>query len=251
MTALIVDDEPLARAYLRQLLEDQAVRVLGEAESAVQALLRNEELQPELVFLDIQMPGLTGLQLAAALRQSCPSVVIVFVTGYSEHAVTAFEHAALDYLVKPVSSTRLAQTLARARERLKSTPTPQPELPLPPLRRLPIRLDYSVLLPRVEEVRCAVSQEKRVLVQTGEGEYRTYYTLNQLEGLLPPALFLRVHDSCIVNLEAVEELLYLGSHSYGVRLTGGIQLPVSRTRFNILQERLGISRGSTPSASGA
>ena len=241
MKALIVDDEPLARAYLRQLLEEQSVLVLGEAESATEALLLNEDLQPEILFLDIQMPGLTGLQLAAALRQSCPSVLLVFVTGYSEHALAAFEHAALDYLVKPVSGERLAQTLARARERLKSAPLAEPELPLTPLKRLPIRQDYSVLLPRVEEVRSAVAQDKRVVVHLADGEYKTYYTLSQLERLLPTELFLRVHDSCILNLEAVEELLYLGSHSYGVRLRGGQQLPVSRTRFPVLQEKLGVT----------
>ncbi|WP_309709096.1 LytTR family DNA-binding domain-containing protein [Armatimonas sp.] len=242
MKVLIVDDEPLARAYLRQLLEEQDVQVLGEAESATEALQLNEDLQPELLFLDIQMPGLTGLQLAAALRQSCPSVLIVFVTGYSEHALAAFEHAALDYLVKPVASARLAQTLARARERLASSaPEAEIELPITPLKRLPIRQDYSVLLPRVEEVRSAVAQDKRVVVHLADGEYKTYYTLSQLERLLPSELFLRVHDSCILNLEAVEELLYLGSHAYGVRLRGGQQLPVSRTRFAVLQEKLGVT----------
>lgn len=243
MKTLIVDDEPLARTYLRQLLEELGASVLGEAESATQALERCEALQPELLFLDIQMPGLTGLQLAAALRQSHPAVLIVFVTGYSEHAVSAFEHAALDYLVKPVGKERLKQTLIRAEERLRSQPTaPDEELPLPttPLKRLPIRQDYSVLLPRVEEVRCAVAQDKRVVVRTAEGEYRTYYTLNQLERLLPEAQFLRVHDSTIVNLEFIAELLYLGNHSYALRLSDGTQLPVSRTRFALLQERLGV-----------
>jgi DNA-binding LytR/AlgR family response regulator len=115
------------------------------------------------------------------------------------------------------------------------------ELPAAPLKRLPIRQDYSVLLPRVEEIRSAVAQDKRVVVHLADGEYKTYYTLSQLERLLPTELFLRVHDSCILNLEAVEELLYLGSHSYGVRLRGGQQLPVSRTRFTVLQEKLGVT----------
>ena len=243
MKALIVDDEPLARDYLRRLLEEQGdVLVVGEAESAAHALVLAEDLQPEILFLDIQMPGLTGLPLAEALRQNNPKALIAFVTGYSEYAVAAFEHAALDYLVKPVGSVRLAQTLARARERLAMpTAREERELPLTPLKRLPIRRDYSVLLPRVEEVLCAVAQDKRVLVRTAAGEFRTYYTLAQLEKLLPVALFLRVHDSAIVNLEAVEELLYLGSHSYAVRLAGDIQVSVSRTRFVLLQEKLGLT----------
>src|SRR5437762_7674024 len=115
MTALIVDDEPLARVHLRRLLEGQEVEILGEAESATLALQQAEDLQPELLFLDIQMPGLTGMQVASALLHLDVSPLIVFVTGYSEHAVTAFEHDALDYLVKPVAADRLAKTLVRAR----------------------------------------------------------------------------------------------------------------------------------------
>ena len=90
-------------------------------------------------------------------------------------------------------------------------------------------------------MRYALAKDKRVLVQTHEGEYRTYYTLNQLDRLLPQEIFLRIHDSCIVNLETVEEIIYLGDHSYAVRLVGGHQLPVSRTRFSLLQERLGTN----------
>jgi DNA-binding LytR/AlgR family response regulator len=246
MKALIVDDEPLARAYIRQLLEDQQVTILGEAQSVTQALQLNEDLRPDIIFLDIQMPGLTGLQMAAALQQSCPTVLIAFVTGYSEHALTAFEYGVLDYLVKPVGSARLAQTLARAREQLESKVTPpsieiESKTPLESLKRLPIRQDYSVLLPRVEEVHCAVAKDKRVLVRTIKGEYRTYYTLSQLENLLPKEIFLRIHDSCIVNLEVVEEVIYLGDHSYAVRITGDHQLPVSRTRFSLLQETLRVT----------
>jgi YesN/AraC family two-component response regulator len=119
MTALVVDDEPLARIYLRRMLEGQGVTVTGEAETAVRAIELAEDLRPNLLFLDIQMPGLTGLQLAEALQQSACDAQIIFVTGYSEYAMNAFDQAALDYLVKPVSPTRLARTLVRARERAR------------------------------------------------------------------------------------------------------------------------------------
>ena len=164
MTALIVDDEPLARSHLRRLLESQQVQVAGEAETAAQALQLAEDLHPDMFLVDIQMPGLTGLQMAAALLQLDPVPLIVFVTGYSEHAVAAFEHGALDYLVKPVAADRMAKTLVRARERLADVQirraaeqrVQEQVSDAPPLRRLPVRLDYAVRLLRIEEDRKSV-----------------------------------------------------------------------------------------------
>lgn len=250
LTALIVEDEPLARAHLRSLLEEQAVIVAGEAEDAVRAIQLAEELNPDLMFLDIQMPGLTGLQLAEAMQNSSSNSLIVFVTGYSEYAVAAFERAALDYLLKPISPERLARTIVRAREQLAGSAARtaltrlQEEIApaeKPRLRRLPIRQDYAVRLLRVEEVCAAVAKEKRVFVRTADGEeYRTYYTLTQLESMLPEEQFFRMHDSCIVNIGNIEEILFLGNHSYAVQLTNGNRLPVGRSRYAALQSRLGL-----------
>lgn len=258
LTALIVDDEPLARGHLHRMLKDQGVVIVGEAEGAAQALQLAEDLCPHLLFVDIQMPGLTGLQFAEALQQSTSDALIIFVTGYSEYAAQAFEQAALDYLMKPVSPARLAKTLVRARERLAAGAsvrgeqtrriTEQISQETTRLQRLPIRKDYAVLLVRLEEIRCALARDKRVLVRMEDGgEHRTYYTLTQLEALLPPEQFLRIHDSAIVRIDAVEELLLLGNHTYAVRLTGNDQLPVGRTRYALLQEKLGLAaHGITP-----
>ena len=261
MNLLIVDDEPLARAHLRRLLERLGETVSGEAEDATEALQMAETLRPDVVFLDIQMPGISGMQLAAALQSLDGPPLIVFVTGYSEHALAAFERNALDYLVKPVSPERLAKSLARARERLADRTHPrgtrsqtsdartgdqsdqnEPRIPeLSPLSRLPVREDYTVRFIRVEEILCAVARDKRVVIRTAEGEMRTYYTLSQLGTLLPADRFLRIHDSCIVNVEQIQELHSLGSHSYSVSLTNGLQLPVSRSRYPVLQQRLHLS----------
>ena len=248
LTALIVDDEPLARSHLRHLLEPLGVRVIGEADGAAQALQLAEYISPHLLFLDIQMSGLTGLQFAEALQHSTSDALIVFVTGYSEYAAQAFDQAALDYLMKPVSATRLAKTLVRARERLTAgnhaarIPQVLASSETVPLKRLPIRKDYTVLLVRLEEIHCALARDKRVLVRTDDGgEHRTYYTLTQLENLLPSDLFFRIHDSAIVRLDAVEEVLFLGNHSYAVRLSDKSQLPVGRTRYASLQKRLGFA----------
>ncbi len=252
LTALIADDEPLARAHLRRLLEMLQVIVKDEAENGVQALQMTEDLRPDLVFLDIQMPGLTGMQAAGALLHLDSPPLLIFVTGYSEYAVTAFEQDALDYLVKPVAPDRLAKTLVRARERLADRASHQRiqervqerALHSPPLRRLPVREDYTVKLLRVEDIVCAVAREKRVFVRTAAGEFRTYYTLTNLESLLPVEQFCRIHDSCLVSLDRIDEVLYLGSHSYAVQLFDGQKLPVGRTRFAELQRRLGMSDGS-------
>jgi len=249
-TVLIVDDEPLARAHLRRLLEIQGVEVVGEAENGPMALQLAEDLQPDVITLDIQMPGLSGMQMAAALLHLDRPPLLIFVTGYSEHAATAFEYDALDYLVKPVAPERLAKTLVRVRERQAdrrarheaADQVLRQSAAEPPLRRLPVREDYVVRLVRVEEILCAIARDKRVYVRTATGEYRTYYTLTQLEALLPSDRFFRIHDSALVVLEQVEELLFLGGHSYALRLTGGQQLPVGRTRFPELQNRLGLNR---------
>jgi two-component system, LytTR family, response regulator len=249
LTCLIVDDEPLARAYLRSLLADQGAEVVGEAEDAAEALRMADDLRPDVVLLDIQMPGLTGLQMATALMQSDGAPLIIFVTGFSEHAVAAFERDALDYLLKPVSPERLGMALQRARDRRRDMRAladlrhriAARSAQLPPLRRLPVRADFAVRLLRLEDIVLAMARDKRVFVRTASGEHRTYYTLKQLESILPPDGFARIHDSFLVNLDAVEEVLLLGDHDYEVRLSDGQRLPVGRTRYAELLRRLGIS----------
>lgn len=248
LTALIVDDEPLARVRLRRLLEGLSVQILGEAETAAAALQLTQDLRPDLLFLDIQMPGLSGMQMAGALLHLAMPPLLIFVTGYSEYAVAAFEQEALDYLVKPVTPERLATTLARARERLadkKTRAQAQQQIlqrvsQAPPLRSLPVRTDYTVRFLPLREILCATARDKCVFVRTKEGEYRTYYTLTQLESLLPQDRFLRIHDSSLVNLDAVVELLFLGDHTYEVRLSNNQLLRVGRTRYAELQRRMGL-----------
>ena len=250
LNVLIADDEPLARAYLRRLLEAQGVVVTSEAENGVEAMRQVEDLRPDLLFLDIQMPGLTGMQVASAVARLEHPPRIVFVTGYSEHAVAAFEHDALDYLVKPVSPERLTKALERAKaqegdkaqqeqarqrmeERLRETPL---------LRRLPVREDYAVRLIRLDAILCIAARDKRVVARTAAGEFRTYYTLTQLETLLPPEQFIRIHDSYLVPLDRIEAIDFLGNHSYMVRLSDGSQVPIGRTRYTELRRRLGLQQ---------
>ncbi|HLJ53604.1 MAG TPA: response regulator, partial [Chthonomonadaceae bacterium] len=162
---LIVDDEPLARARLRRMLDSPDLEIVGEADNSAAALALAEHLRPDLLFLDIQMPGMSGLQMAAALEQLDHAPLLVFVTGYSEHALTAFEHNALDYLLKPITAERLAVTQRRVRDRLTrgGAPPARGSRPAisgePPLRSLPVRADYAVRFIPVREILCAVARD--------------------------------------------------------------------------------------------
>ncbi len=200
-------------------------------------------------MLDIQMPGLNGLQLAGALAGMDSSPLLVFVTGFSEYAVDAFNHDAIDYLSSR-SADRLAKTLVRVQERLSDRNLRERARQhlvslagdAQVLKRLPVRTDYTVRLIRVEQILCAIARDKRVFVRTAEGEFRTHDTLTQLESLLPPESFLRIHDSYLVSLDAIEELLFLGNHTREIRLSDDSLLPVGRARYAELQKRLGLNQ---------
>lgn len=244
MTAILVDDEPPVRAHLRRMLESQQVEVLGEGGTGIDALNLSESQKPDLVFLDIQMPDLTGLQAAAALTHMDPSPLLVFVSGYAEHAPKAFEYAAFDYLLKPVEPERLAITLARAAKSLgpgaPSEPSDVRSQDLSPAKRLPVRTDYAIKLIRVEEIDFAIAKDKKVFIRAGGVDLKTYYTLLQLERLLPSEEFVRVHASALVRTDRIEELNFLGNHMYSATLTDGSVLPVGRTYYAELQRRLGL-----------
>lgn len=237
MTAIIADDEPLSRSLMKKLLEAENIRIVAEAESGSQALRACEESRPDLLFCDVRMPDMNGLETAAALTQLEKPPLLVFITGYSEHAVEAFERAAFDYLLKPVRPERLRKTLDRIRDLLASNVS-QPELA--PLRRLPIRTDYALRLLRVEDVICAITKQKRVHVHTNSEEFKTNYTLTQLEQVLPVEDFMRIHASAIVRMDKIEEINFLGNHTYDVRLSNGIIAPVGRGQYAELQRRLGL-----------
>jgi DNA-binding LytR/AlgR family response regulator len=243
MTALIVDDEELGRALLRQMLEAEGVEIVGEAGDATEGLEKAELLDPDVVFVDIRMPGISGLQATSAFNELDPAPLVVIVTGYSEYAVDAFGKSALDYLLKPVDPERLAVALDKARKQialqtkaakvdvLRRTDRQRPVL------RLPIRVKGAIRLLPVERILYASAQDKTVVVKTKDAEFRTTYTLTQLEGMLPSG-FMRVHASCIVNIAVIEEIQLLGNHTYGIRLVNGDELPLGRQQYPKLQEKL-------------
>jgi two-component system LytT family response regulator len=237
--ALVVDDEEPARDRLRRLLAEAVdVEVVGEAEDGERAMEQIASLHPTVVFLDIQMPGSTGLEIAASLPSPRPH--IVFCTAFDQFAVDAFELHAADYLLKPVTRARLVKALDRVRggtsdeQAIDRVTAAAP----PPMRFLARKGNtYRVVLAR--EVLCFVSEDGLTKLQAVEGHYWMAPALNALEARLDPRRFFRVSRAAIVNLDAVREVAPDGSGAGGVTLRDGSRLEVSRRRFRELTDRLG------------
>ena len=246
LRAVVVDDEELARVHLVKIASDAEIEVIGEGANGLDALNLTESLCPDILFLDIRMPDMTGLQAAAAVGNFDKPPRIVFVTGFTEHASEAFELRAFDYLTKPVSPDRLARTIqaieaetahreAHAKEAIKMI-----QQELTPIQHLPVRTAYSIKLVRLKEIEYAVARDKKVFLRTNGVEQRTYYTLSQLESLLPITDFMRIHWSAIVRLSLIDAVNLLGNHTYSATLVNGQTLPISRASYPGLRARLGF-----------
>lgn len=237
---LIVDDEQPARARLRQLLATCDVEVVGEAEDGPGALERIEALKPELVLLDIQMPGCSGLDVAASLSEPRPR--LVFCTAYDEHAVDAFEVNAVDYVLKPVSRARLEQALARVKVAVAGEASAALARLTNASRAYPTRFigrraqRYRVV-PQHEVLYFALDGGLTRL-HTRDAHYWMDPTLADLEARVDPRRFFRVSRNAIVNLDAVVEVVPSEGGPADARLAGGTSLPVSRRRVAGLLARL-------------
>lgn len=239
---LIADDEAPARARLRQLLASHPdIEVVGESETGIQTMEFAGRLRPDLLLLDIQMPGCSGIDVAACL--AAPRPHIVFCTAFDEHAVDAFELAAADYLLKPVTRARLAQAL----ERVRLLDGARKEESLDEAVRSHPNRPTRFLVKHAEGY--VVVSESRVLFFASEGgvtrligdadRYWMEPTLNDLEQRLDPARFFRVSRAALINLTAVTELHPLPGGSGEVVLKNGQRLEVSRRRFRDLFQALG------------
>jgi two-component system LytT family response regulator len=234
---LIVDDEAPARARLRHLLAASTdLEIVGEAEDGEQAIARVLEHSPQLVFLDIQMPGCTGMDVAASLPSPRPHVI--FCTAFDQYAVDAFDLNAVDYLLKPVNRERLEKALDKVRTgRPAERPLALAARALPPRRFVARRgRTYHVIAAR--EVVAFVSEDGLTKLLTAADHSWVPPTLNDLEVRLDPRHFYRISRRAIVNLDAVQEILPFGDGQGEVIVTGGRRLEVSRRRFQRLTERL-------------
>ncbi len=237
--ALLVDDEQPARARLRRLLtEVPDVEIAGEAEDGGRAMEEIARLVPDVVFLDIQMPGCTGMEVAASL--ALPRPHIIFCTAFDQYAVDAFEVSAVDYLLKPINRARLARALDRIRAGLKSDDAVERATlaAAPPSRFLARRgSTYHVVLGR--DVLCFVSEDGLTRLSAADQQYWMSPTLNDLEARLDPRHFFRISRGAIVNLDTVREVSPTAGGHGELMLKDGSRYEVSRRRFKELAEKLG------------
>jgi two-component system LytT family response regulator len=251
LRAVIADDEPRARQFLERLLSEQPeIEVVGEAKGGAETLTLVARLTPDVVFLDIQMPDLSGLEVARHFTGP-DAPVVVFVTAYDQHAVEAFEVAALDYLLKPIRRERLAEAVRRVAHEVRSgrratgqeaavrsvLKSPEVRKGLEPLRRLPVRFRREVKLLDLDQVARIVSRDRVVLACAEGREYLVDYTLQDLEERLPPGQFVRAHRAALVNIDAIES--YGGEDGVLVlRLKDGTRVEASERRAAEVRRRL-------------
>ena len=233
---LIVEDEPHARHYLRELLcEEREVAIVGEASSGAEGVDLIRKISPDLVFLDIQMPDLSGFDVIAKIGiERMPAVVLV--TAYNEYAVRAFEVEAVDYLCKPFDQERLSASLERATRRFHLRNGNVTENGLravhdktkPWLSRIPVREKNGIIFVPVDGILWIDAVDKYVELHTAERAYLARQTIQSLEQSLDPKRFVRIHRSTIVRKSAVRGLHPLFHGDYLVRLNNGAELTLSR-----------------------
>jgi two-component system, LytTR family, response regulator len=238
MRALVVDDEAPARAKVRRLLEASiGVEVVGEATTGREALAAIKRTRPDVVFLDIQMPGLDGFGVADAI-QNDGGPYIVFVTANDQHALRAFEVGAVDYLLKPFTPTRFEQVLERARERLAASRVAPPAAapPATHLKRVLVIDDGRAHFVAVDAIDRVEAERNYVVLHSRGQQHRLRATLASLAERLDPSQFLRVNRSTLVRLDAVREMHEWSHGDFRVVMHDGEELIWSR-RYRAAAER--------------
>jgi two-component system LytT family response regulator len=242
LRALLVDDEELARHVLRELLQSHPeIEITAECANGFEAVKAVSEQKPDLIFLDVQMPKLTGFDVLELIGTDIP---VIFVTAYDQHAMRAFEVHAVDYLLKPVGRERFEAALTRAKERVTEKKPLPTELaaaaraPLQFLERVVIRDGTRVTLIPVAKLDYAEAQDDYVALASQGAKHLKQQTIASLEAALDPTRFVRVHRSYIVNLERVARIEPYGKDTRLAILTDGTRLPISRAGYARLKSLL-------------
>ena len=246
LKTLIVDDEPLARQGLRMLLaEDADIAAIHEANDGRTAVAAIRANQPDLVFLDVQMPEMDGFAVVREVgAENMPAVV--FVTAHDQYAIQAFEINALDYLLKPVTRERFAQALVRAKGRLAASPADEPSrqilslletiaAPHRTLKRLAVRSAGRTLFVDVAEIDWIEAAENYVKLHVGRSGHLLHVAMSTLEGSLDPETFVRIHRSIIVNVGRIQSLEPSVHGEYVVTLRNDVRLRSGRTYADTLR----------------
>lgn len=242
--AVIVDDEELARQIVREMLKPYAdIEIMAECANGFDAVRTISELKPDLVFLDIQMPKLDGFEVLELIGRD---FAVIFATAYDEHALRAFEVHAVDYLLKPFRAERFDAALKRARERIGQKLPAQPEqlaaaarAPGQYAERVVVKDGTRVQIIPVAKLDYVEAQDDYISLASAGKKYLKQQTISSLEASLDPNTFVRIHRSCIVNLERVTRLEPFGKDTHVAILNDGARLPVSRAGHARLKDFLG------------
>jgi two-component system LytT family response regulator len=247
---LVADDEPLARERLAGLLSQEAdIEVVGQARDGEEAVTAIHDDSPDLVFLDVQMPQMSGFDVIEAVG-SDRMPLVVFVTAYDQHALKAFQVRALDYLLKPFDRERFKDALGRARKQLERDENGDLGRRLlalvkdlrrdqPKSDRLVVKSGGRLFFLRTDEIDWVEAAGNYVRLHVGPGSHLLRETMNAIEGRLDPEKFFRIHRSRIVNMERIQELQPWLNGEYAVLLRTGTRLTLSRGYREKLQDRLG------------
>ena len=241
LKAVIVDDEALARGYVREMLRAHPeIEIAAECANGFEAVKAIAETAPDLVFLDIQMPKLDGFEVLELID---PGPAVVFVTAYDEYAMRAFDAHAVDYLLKPFSAERFERALERARARLGEHTPPLPRPPEQRIDRIVVRDGVRVHVIPLDKLDYVEAQDDYIALHSGGKSYLKQQPIAEIERHLDARRFVRIHRSAIVNLERVARIEPYGRESRLAILSDGARLPVSRAGYARLLEAMEGAKG--------
>lgn len=240
--AIIVDDEAPARHIIREYLKkEERINVVGECSNGFEALKMIQELKPDIMFLDVQMPKISGLELLEVL-DDCPAVI--FTTAFDQYALKAFELNAIDYLLKPFSVDRFNQAIIKVIDKLQNNETVNVKPLLDntqtteTLNRLVVKSGSKIVVIAINDILYFEAQEDYVMIHTAQNRYMKSQTMRFYESNLPTDQFVRIHRSYIVNVNRVERLEPYDKESYVAVLSPEVKLKVSRSGYKKLKETL-------------
>lgn len=245
MTAIIVEDEQPARALLKRYLESfPEITLLGEYDNGFSGLKAINELKPDVIFLDVQMPKLTGFEMIEVLEHQ-PAVI--FTTAYDQFAIRAFEQNAVDYLLKPFSTERFSEAINRLKVRMSGQEQLGADLQRirqhlenseEQIRRIVIKKAGKIHVISTDDVHYLEAQDDYVMVYTSEGRFLKQQTMKFFETHLDPEQFIRIHRSYMVNIRAIERIEPYEKTNFILILRDGSKVPVSRNGMQVLKDKL-------------
>jgi two-component system LytT family response regulator len=241
---IIIDDEPLARELIRSYLKSYpSFEIIEECINGFEGLKAIQDHNPDVIFLDIEMPKVTGLEMLELIDK--PPIVI-FTTAYQEYAIKAFEMNALDYLLKPFTKDRFNKSIDKISDRLlhKNADAKklkefiqEPPLPNDTLNRIVVKTTNSIKIIALTEIRYIEAQDDYVMIYTHEGKFLKQQTMKYFEQTLPPD-FIRIHRSYMINIHEMTRIEPYEKTSWQMLLKGNISLPISRSGYSLLKEKL-------------